>query len=157
MLGAGGTASAALAALPELGLYQATLVVREPARAGEAVACAERAGLKVTVLRWADVDLGALAAAAAVVVSTVPAEATADCADQLALAPCLLDVIYHPWPTPVALAVHRRGGRLATGLDMLLHQAFGQVEQFTGQPAPRQAMRQALRAATGGALELPVD
>jgi shikimate dehydrogenase len=27
---------------------------------------------------------------------------------------------------------------------MLLHQAFGQVEQFTGRPAPRDAMRAAL-------------
>jgi len=36
------------------------------------------------------------------------------------------------------------GGRLATGLDMLLHQAFGQVEQFTGQPAPKAAMAAAL-------------
>jgi shikimate dehydrogenase len=39
---------------------------------------------------------------------------------------------------------------------MLLHQAFGQVEQFTGQEAPREAMRLALREATGDVLPLPV-
>jgi shikimate dehydrogenase len=39
---------------------------------------------------------------------------------------------------------------------MLLHQAFGQVEQFTGRPAPREAMRAALREATGGILPLPL-
>ncbi len=49
-----------------------------------------------------------------------------------------------------------RGGRLATGLDMLLHQAFGQVEQFTGRPAPRAAMRDALFEATGGTVPLPL-
>jgi shikimate dehydrogenase len=45
--------------------------------------------------------------------------------------------------------VRSRGGRICTGLDMLLHQAFGQVEQFTGRPAPRSAMRYALSEATG--------
>ena len=58
----------------------------------------------------------------------------------------MLDVIYHPWPTPVAVAVEQAGTRLATGLDMLLHQAFGQVEQFTGKPAPQDVMRDALAA-----------
>jgi shikimate dehydrogenase len=43
---------------------------------------------------------------------------------------------------------------LATGLDMLLHQAFGQVEQFTGCPAPKPAMCDALRAATGNTVPI---
>ena len=30
------------------------------------------------------------------------------------------------------------------GLEMLLNQAFGQVEQFTGKPAPREAMAAAI-------------
>jgi shikimate dehydrogenase len=32
-----------------------------------------------------------------------------------------------------------------SGLQMLLHQAFAQVEQFTGRPAPRAQMTAALR------------
>jgi shikimate dehydrogenase len=40
---------------------------------------------------------------------------------------------------------------------MLLHQAFGQVEQFTGLEAPMVAMRDALREATGGTLPLPLN
>jgi shikimate dehydrogenase len=36
------------------------------------------------------------------------------------------------------------GGRVISGLQMLLHQAFTQVEQFTGLPAPRAAMAAAL-------------
>jgi shikimate dehydrogenase len=31
-----------------------------------------------------------------------------------------------------------------SGLHMLLNQAFTQVEQFTGLPAPKEVMRQAL-------------
>jgi len=38
----------------------------------------------------------------------------------------------------------------------LLHQAFGQSEYFTGQPAPQAEMRDALREATGGILPLPI-
>jgi shikimate dehydrogenase len=86
----------------------------------------------------------------------VPPAAVARHAAELAGAPCVLDVIYHPWPTPLAEAVTARGGRIATGLDMLLHQAFGQVEQFTGLVAPREAMRDALRAATENVLPLPL-
>jgi shikimate dehydrogenase len=157
VLGAGGTASAALAGLLDLDVREVTMVVREPARAAEARAAAERLGVRLDVRRWAESDIGALAAACAVLVSTVPGAAAGPHAAELALAPCLLDVIYHPWPTPVARAVAARGAQLATGLDMLLHQAFGQVEQFTGRPAPREAMRAALREMTGNTLPLPLN
>jgi shikimate dehydrogenase len=157
ILGAGGTASAALAGLAELDVLDVTIVVREPARAAQARATAQRLGMTLDVRRWSETDIGARAATCAVLVSTVPAEAAAPHAAELALAPCLLDVIYHPWPTPVADAVAARGGQLATGLDMLLHQAFGQVEQFTGQAAPREAMRDALRKSTGNTLALPLN
>ncbi|PRX46112.1 shikimate dehydrogenase [Prauserella shujinwangii] len=156
VLGAGGTAAAVVAALADLGVTDVRLVVREPARATETATSAERAGLGVRVLRWAEVDFAGLAAEAAVLVSTVPPDAVRPHRAELAAAPCVLDVIYHPWPTPLADAVRERGGRLATGLDMLLHQAFGQVEQFTGRPAPRAAMRDALREATDRILPLPI-
>lgn len=156
LLGAGGTAAAALAAFAELGLQDVTLAVREPARAAEALETARRVGLRVRTERLDELDLERAAQAADVVVSTLPAGGVDGYAAALARSACLLDVIYHPWPTPLATAVERAGGRLATGLDMLLHQAFGQVEQFTGHSAPREQMRDALLAATGRALPLPL-
>lgn len=146
VLGAGGTATAALAGLAALGISSVSLVVRDPSRAVEAVETASRVGVPVEVLELSVVDLALLAGAADVVVSTVPAAATVALADALARAPYVLDVIYHPWPTPVASAVEASGARLATGLDMLLHQAFGQVSQFTGMAAPEDVMREALAA-----------
>ncbi len=83
-------------------------------------------------------------ARAQVVVSTLPADVAAGLADDFAAAPVLLDAIYDPWPTPLASAVSAAGGRVIGGLQMLLHQAFAQVEQFTGLPAPRAAMEAAL-------------
>ncbi|MPZ82260.1 MAG: shikimate dehydrogenase [Actinophytocola sp.] len=160
VLGAGGTACAALAGLFDLGISRAHVVARDPARAESAVACGAKLGLPVEVVGWSSASsassasFGALAAGAAVLVNTAPAGAVPP--SELALAPCVLDVVYHPWPTPLASAVAERGGVLATGLDMLLHQAFGQVEQFTGEPAPRAAMRDALHEATGGILPLRI-
>lgn len=157
VLGAGGTAAAAVVGLADLGVRQVRLVVREPARASETVDAAKRASLDVEVLRWSSTDFVALAAESAVLITTVPHDAVAPHLDALAGFGCVLDVIYHPWPTPLASAVAARGGRLATGLDMLLHQAFGQSEYFTGRPAPREAMRDALREATGNILPLPLS
>jgi shikimate dehydrogenase len=79
-----------------------------------------------------------------VVVSTIPADVAAGYAATVAATPLLLDAIYDPWPTPLAAAVEAAGGRVISGLQMLLHQAFAQVEQFTGLPAPVEAMRAAL-------------
>lgn len=154
VLGAGGTARAALAGLAELGVTSAAVVVRDPARAEAARACAAATGVKLEVTALATADLPALVAGSSVLVNTAPPDAVSPQA--LCGAPFLLDVIYHPWPTPLATAVAQQGGRVATGLDMLLHQAFGQVEQFTGKVAPRQAMRDALHTATGGILPLPL-
>lgn len=156
VLGAGGTAAAATAGLAELGITDVRLVVREPGRARETAAAADRLGLAVEVHRWSETDFRRSSADAAVLVSTVPSDAVAPHLGAVAGVPCVLDVIYHPWPTPLAAAVSERGGRLATGLDMLLHQSFGQVEQFTGRKAPREAMRDALRQATGNILPLPL-
>lgn len=156
VLGAGGTACAALAGFVELGIARAYLVARDPDRAEAAVRCASKLGLPVEVVRWAAAPWEALAGGAAVLVNTVSAAGIEPHVPVLALAPCVLDVIYHPWPTALATAVDRRGGRLATGLDMLLHQAFGQVEHFTGLRAPRSAMRDALHEATGGQVPLPL-
>jgi shikimate dehydrogenase len=154
LLGAGGTARAALAGLAELGVASVTVVVRDPARAEAARVCAAAVGVKLEVVAWASADFPALVAVSSVLVNTAPPDAVSP--EALGGTPFLLDVIYHPWPTPLATAVASRGGHVATGLDMLLHQAFGQVQQFTGESAPRQAMRDALHTATGGMLPLPL-
>ena len=91
-------------------------------------------------------ELTELVVAAQVLVSTIPAEVASRYAATFAAIPVLLDAVYDPWPTPLAAAVGATGGRVISGLQMLLHQAFAQVEQFTGLPAPREAMTCALEA-----------
>ncbi|MFC4602706.1 shikimate dehydrogenase [Rhodococcus kronopolitis] len=146
VLGAGGTARPSLRAFADLGVAEAVVVARSAERAAETVECGRRMGLTV---RYQDFELDALArvcASAAVAVSTIPATAGADLVSAVAGVPVLLDAIYDPWPTPLAAAVTAAGGTVAGGLRMLLNQAFGQVEQFTGRPAPRAAMAAAIGA-----------
>jgi shikimate dehydrogenase len=142
--GSGGTAPAAIVALAELGVTDITVAARNPDKAAGLVELATRVG---ATARFCDLTGGSLARAVAgaqVLVSTLPADVAANFADDFASAPVLLDAIYNPWPTPLAAAVGAAGGRVIGGLQMLLHQAFAQVEQFTGQPAPRAAMEAAL-------------
>ncbi|HEU4361378.1 MAG TPA: shikimate dehydrogenase [Mycobacterium sp.] len=144
VLGSGGTAPAAVVALAELGVDDVTVVARNPDRADRVVQLATRIGMSARFCGLADEALPDAAAAAGVLVSTVPAEVAARYTSALAAIPVLLDAIYNPWPTPLATAVAAAGGTVISGLQMLLHQAYTQVEMFTGLPAPRQAMTCAL-------------
>jgi shikimate dehydrogenase len=145
VVGSGGTAPAVVVGLAELGAQRITVVARNHEKAAPVVDLGVKVGVDA---RWCDVngsDLERVVATADGVVSTVPANAAANYATVLATTPVLLDAIYDPWPTPLASAVEAAGGKVISGLQMLLHQAYAQVEQFTGQPAPKEAMRAALR------------
>jgi shikimate dehydrogenase len=139
VIGAGGTAPAVVVGLAELGVRDISVVARNRDKAAPLVKLGARLGVDA---RW--IELGTELVDIDVVVSTIPADVAAEHADTLAAPPLLLDAIYDPWPTPLALAVEAAGGRVISGLQMLLNQAYAQVEQFTGLPAPKEAMRAAL-------------
>lgn len=146
VIGAGGTALPTVAALADWGFRRVTLVARSAPRAAGAVALAERLGMDCRVVGFeSGPPLAQAVTGADVVISTVPAQATGPLIDTLAAASRLVDVIYAPWPTALAEAVTAAGGTVVGGLTMLLNQAYSQVEQFTGRPAPRDAMAAALR------------
>lgn len=155
LIGAGGTAQAALAAL--LGADRVTVLLRDPSRATEVVAAARRLDRPVVVRGLLDAGERLSAQAqdalgrAQLVVSTLPANG----ADRLADAArslggpgqALLDVVYAPWPTRLAERFSAAGGLVVSGAAMLLFQAARQVELMTGSAAPIPAMRAAILAA----------
>lgn len=147
VLGAGGTARPALLALSELGVTKVTVIARDAGRARGALELADRLGLRATTVAFEAEQVRAACGSAGAVVSTVPAEAAAVIASAVAVAPVVLDALYNPWPTPLASAVEAAGHTVVSGLQMLLNQAYGQVELFTGQSAPRAAMAAALEQA----------
>ncbi len=146
VLGGGGSAQAAVAALAELGASRVRVVLRSSHRAAALVAVAERVGIALEPLGWnaasvADADL---------VINTVPAAASEEIAGWIGAAAAgfvLFDLIYSPWPTPLAGAALQAGARVLGGLDLLVHQAVGQVELMTGRVVEVSILRAAGQAA----------
>ncbi|WP_411106501.1 shikimate dehydrogenase [Streptomyces sp. cmx-4-9] len=141
VLGAGATASSALAALARICSGEVTAYVRSRGRADEMKQWGERLGVQVKTVDWAR---AAEALAAPLVIATTPAGATDALAPAVPeAAGTLFDVLYDPWPTALAAAWSARGGTVVGGLDLLVHQAVLQVGQMTGRPGPLAAMRAA--------------
>jgi shikimate dehydrogenase len=144
ILGGGATACSALAALRELGASDVAVAVRSRVRAEPLCAVAARLGLSVRLIelgpdleqtRWQ------------LLISTVPAAGAEAVASQITsgavLADAVFDVLYDPWPTPLAEAAGAAGLTVISGYELLVHQAARQFELMTGRQAPVAAMRAA--------------
>lgn len=126
VLGAGGTAAAAVLAALGLDADAVTIVARNAAPAN---ALRERTGSLAAFAPWTrareEID------AADVVVNTTPRGAADDLAAGWGGAP-LVEVLYEPWPTPLAKAADAGGHPVAGGHVVLVHQAVRQIELVTG-------------------------
>lgn len=142
ILGAGATASSALAALARICTGEVVAYVRSQERAAEMRQWGERLDVEVRTADWADAEQ---ALSAPLVIATTPAGATDALSAAVPERPAtLFDVLYDPWPTALAARWSMYGGAVVSGLDLLVHQAVLQVEQMTGRsPAPLAAMRKA--------------
>ncbi|MEV1085668.1 shikimate dehydrogenase [Streptomyces sp. NPDC050211] len=142
ILGAGATASSALAALARICTGEVVAYVRSEERAAEMRQWGARLDIEVVTADWSD---AAEALRRPLVIATTPAGTTDALASSVPERPAtLFDVLYDPWPTALAARWSAYGGAVVSGLDLLLHQAVLQVEQMTGlAPAPLDAMRKA--------------
>jgi len=139
VLGAGATAASVGLALCDLGARSLLLLARDPSRATETLTALEGHPDAPRV------EVGSLTDGlprGEVVASTIPAAAQdADLVARCADAAVVFEVLYDPWPTPIAAAA--AGRVLVSGLDLLVHQAALQFSIFTGLPAPVEQMRDA--------------
>lgn len=143
VVGAGATARSTVAALAALGVPRVVLLARRPEAVAELATLADYLKITAEAAGWPP-SIEALTAD--VVVSTVPADAAASFPVPTT-AGLLIDVLYHPWPTPLAVAWKDAGGSVVGGLELLVRQAVDQITLMTGSRPPMGVLRSAGSAA----------
>jgi shikimate dehydrogenase len=140
VVGGGATATSVGLALLDLGASRLRLLVRSADRAAATLGllAGHPRATRIEVCRLGEPVVGEVLA------STVPPAAQDDgLVARAAAAETLFEVLYDPWPTPLAAAATARGQRVVSGLDLLVAQAALQFTAFTGLTAPVEAMRAA--------------
>jgi 3-dehydroquinate dehydratase/shikimate dehydrogenase len=143
ILGAGGAARAAAFALVRAGAH-VTVLARREEQAAEVVAAAgcASAGLdSLPGLRW-DVLVNATPLGSGAFPGQTPVQAGA-----LRPGAVVFDMVYEPRETPLLAAAKAAGCVTIDGVEMLVAQAVGQFEAWTGASAPVEAMTEAALAA----------
>ena len=130
ILGGGATAASVLAAVAQLGATRALVSARDPERASALEPLASALGVDLTIRRLGMMDRSLIVPSA--VICTLPGDVGHGVVYPEAIreAAVLLDVAYEPWPSALATAWAEAGGTVVSGLEMLLHQAIGQVRIF---------------------------
>ncbi|HEY2793708.1 MAG TPA: shikimate dehydrogenase [Micromonosporaceae bacterium] len=144
VLGAGGTARAAVAAAAAFSVGDVDIVARRAEAVDAMRPAAAALGVTLRHVAWED---AAAHADADLVVSTVPKGVADSLRPVWRASTVLFDAIYDPWPTPLASGAAAVGCRIVSGLDLLLYQAVRQFGMFTGIPGPVAEMREGLVAA----------
>ncbi len=145
VLGAGATACSVLAALDPAA--DVTVLARDPSRTARLREVADRLDRPVQIGRLPDQASGRTAGDRPhLLVSTLPGGALPSVDPGLlpGAGGTVLDVVYDGWPTPLARAGTAAGARVLSGLDLLVHQAVGQVEAMTGRPVAASVLAAAL-------------
>jgi len=133
IFGNGATARSALFALAGLGVGRAWVRARDDAKTASLAADAAAWGIEV-VPGTGPADW---------LVSTVPGAVGAAWFAPVTGLSFVFDIVYDPWPTPLATAAAARGLTTLTGLDLLAAQAVGQVGLMTGRGVPFELLREA--------------
>lgn len=154
ILGGGATAASVLAAVARLGATRALVSARDPEKASSLVLLADSLGIDLTIRHLGVMDRSLIVPSA--VISTLPGASDHGMVypEAIRQQATLLDVAYDPWPSALATSWSAVGGTVVSGLEMLLHQAIGQVRIFVtgdeGGGLPREAeVAAAMRASVG--------
>ena len=144
VLGAGGSARAAVWALLAAGADEVRVWNRHPERA--VALTNELRGIPTERAEGADLLVNCTPVGMQVDGATfkqLPLEA-----DEISMYTCVVDLVYSHAETPLIEAAKARGVAVVDGLDLLVAQGALSFERFTGRPAPLELMRAAARRGT---------
>jgi len=154
ILGGGATAASVLAAVSRLGASRALVSARDAQRAAFLEPLSDALGIRLTIRPLGVMDRSLVVPSA--VISTLPGSTEHGMVYPEALreGAVLFDVAYEPWPSGLATSWAAVGGTVVSGLEMLLHQAIGQVRIFVtgredGELANELAVVAAMRSSVG--------
>lgn len=142
VVGAGGAARAAVAALADAGAAEVIVVNRTAERASEACRLAGDRGRIGDATMLGDVDLVVNATPVGMRsagVGGTPFDPTSLSAGQM-----LFDMVYDPPQTALVSGARQRGVHAVGGIGMLVHQAAGAFTLWTGEDAPVDEMSRAV-------------
>ena len=164
LLGAGGAARAVALALAREGVGSLTIADRTPAAAERLIErlrpCLDDVACRVVPLDQlapADVDSASLIVNATPLGMTRSLKLPAVVVDTIRRGHVVFDLVYRKRPTNLLDEARLRGARTVDGLSMLVWQAAGSFELWTGRPAPLDVMRSAARARRATAEEEPAQ
>ena len=142
VLGAGGSARAAVWALTDAGAAEVRVWNRTPERAARL--CAELGGTSVATAVASDLLVNCTSSgldASEAMFKSLPVDA-----DDLIGYRCVIDLVYSRSETPLVAAALARSIPVLDGLEILVGQGALSFERFTRRPAPVDVMRSAARA-----------
>jgi shikimate dehydrogenase len=143
VLGAGGSARAAVYALQHAGAAEVLIWNRTPARADELARDLEA----TPAARIAEADLLVNCTSIGLDANDDPFKLLPLPADAIDTYECVVDYVYGEGETRLVQEARRRGKPAVDGLELLLGQGALSFTQFTGHGAPIEAMRAALARA----------
>ncbi|MGB3910487.1 MAG: shikimate dehydrogenase [Pseudolysinimonas sp.] len=126
VIGTGNTASSAFLAAERLGASRVLI----SGRSLDGIAALERLGDRLGVHTEWRLYGSHVPVRSDLVINTLPGGVDPDDVADADLGEVLMEVPYDPWPTPRAARWAERDGLVVSGLEMLLHQAIGQVRVF---------------------------
>jgi len=145
VLGAGGAGRVAAMKLAQAGVASLFLINRTRAKAQEvALEIQTRFPTVHTALDYPDGPVDLLLNATSLGLRPNDALPLDTSRFPIQNAAAIYDMIYRPAETPLLRLARQAGCRAANGVGMLLYQGAKALEIWSGQPAPIQAMRQAL-------------
>ncbi len=156
VLGAGGSARAAVWALREAGASEISVWNRTPERAET---LARELGAKpVRTPEVADLLVNCTSVGLNAGADVEPSASEGEALNQLGLTfdqvgeyPNVVDLVYRPGSTQLLAAARAHGSRTLDGLEMLIAQGALSFELWTGRKAPLQVMRRAVREQSAAA------